>query len=265
MTRRIACWLRWTAALCVVATGTASESSWAPVIDGQILHANTVEFAPLSFRDVVVTPRLDGRILYFKECRATAYGGTVTGDIATNLAEGTYHCLFTLTAGDLAACLREIGGNAENLAGQVDGWIDFSIQADRPELLHGKGHLSITKASLVQLPLLTNLLVGDPGAARGQDALNIDFELRDQQIHLVQADLKSPAAEILISGTIGFDGQLKLVLIPTLAFKLVDQIPGLGTIFTPLLSTVGSRAGRVLVRGQISKPILVSDPFGRQN
>ncbi len=253
------------AGILLTAQGWAAESVWAPLIDGQVLHANTVEFAPLTFRDVVVTPRLDGRILRFKECRASAYGGTITSrEIATNLADGSYRCDFAAAGCDLAAGLREISGNIENLSGQVDGQIEFTIQADRPDLLTGQGRLVISKGSLVQLSLLTNLLVGDPGAAKGQDTLTIDFELRDQQIHIIQGRLDSPAAQILISGTIGFDGQLKILLVPRLAFKLVDQIPGLGTLFTPILSTVGTHAGRVLVRGQITKPILVADPFGRQ-
>src|SRR5206468_2606723 len=40
---------------------------------GEVLHANTLEFAGLAFRDVVAKPLFENDTLSFSNCRATAY------------------------------------------------------------------------------------------------------------------------------------------------------------------------------------------------
>ena len=255
------------------ATDTTATAAAIPgqIINGEVLHANTVEYGLLSFRDVVTHPELRGRRLVFNNCQAKAYGGQVTGWLAVNLptddarkdAPTIYQAHFEIANADLATLLRQLGGNAEALGGVVDGWVEFTLSSDSPEAMTGRGELAVHKASIVQLPLLANLLIGDPGTAKGQDSLQTRFTLGEGQLSLVFARLDSPAAQIAISGHVGYDGDLHLHLEPTFANKISNALTG--GFAASLLNPLTRRAGRFIVRGQITHPILVSDPFGRQD
>ncbi len=260
------------------AAPATSTAAYTARISGEVLHANTLEFAGLAFRDVVAKPLYAGTTLSFTECQATAYGGKVTGHVEllmdvdangekTEAAKdgGSYHCHFEVDGVDLGTLLSEFGGNNANVDGVVAGWIDLEIPARHPQLMTGRGELAIAKGSLVQLPLLANLLIGDPSNSKGQDSAMARFEFRDSQIQVLVARLSSPACKIAIKGTVGFDGDLRLYLIPKFKFDLIDQFPGLGPIVAPLLSSVTSRVARALIRGQITKPVLVINPFMKEN
>ena len=263
------------ALLCSV-LALAAEPQLSPVISGEVLHANTLEYGLLSFRDVVARPELRGRQLVFDRCQGKAYGGIVTGWLGIDLPTAaapttpgtpavepptTYLAHFELTKLDLATLLRQIGGNASDLTGEINGWIDFTLTSDHPEAMVGRGEISIRNGSLVQIPVLANFLVGDPGATKGQDRLDTRFELGEGRINLVLARLESPAAQINIGGHIGFDGELRLQLEPIFANKLSNAIiPGMADL---LLNPLTRRVGRFVVRGQVTHPVLISDPFGQ--
>ena len=255
------------AAMLAAGLAGAAEQTYLPVVSGEVLHANTVEFGLLSFRDVVTRPELHGRQMVFDRCQGKAYGGMVYGALTVDLppeerqdASTIYHGHFDLHNADLSTVLHQLGGNQENLGGTISGELEFSLPGDHPEQLTGRGELTITNASLVQLPVLANLLVGDPGGAKGQDKLEMRFELGDGRLSLVFARIESPAAQISISGHIGYDGDLHLQIEPTFANKLTDALTG--GIATWILNPLTRRAARFLVRGQITHPVLVSDPFG---
>ncbi len=282
-------------------------------IKGEILHANTVEFAGLTFRDVVGVPQLSGKILSFHDCRATAYGGTVGGEVALDLGtdpsdaasslassslpppattptdagipagaattrlpplpaapapvdatrqDPEYHCTIQVNGLDLGTILHEFGGNSAGITGTIDGTIELTIPVVNPQsAMSGRGEIHVTNGSLIQLPLLANLFLGDPGGGRGHDAFNATFDLRDGKIRLLNATLDSPSIAIAIRGTVGLDGDLALYLDPSFKFGILKDIPGLGPIVVPLLTKVQRRVTRALVRGQITKPVLIINPF----
>jgi hypothetical protein len=245
-----------------------SAFSYLPFVSGEVLHANTVEYWMLTFRDVVTRPELKGRQLTFDRCQGKAYGGMIYGSLTVDLpmpdagkdAPVNYRGRFEVAKVDLATLLRELGGNAEGLGGEVAGWVEFSLSSDHPEGMTGQGEFTIRNGSLVQLPVLANLLVGDPGAAKGQDRLDARFDMNEGRVNLVFCRLDSPAAKIAIAGNISYDGDLRLNLEPTFANKLTDTITG--GIATVLLNPLTRRAGRFIVRGQITSPVLAADPFG---
>lgn len=238
-------------------------------VTGDVLHANTLEFGAFALRDVVAKPDYTGRDLRFTKATATAYGGAVAGEVNLHFPVAAdeplvYSGDLVVTDGDLGQLLRQFGSNSDNLSGRVNGRVRFSVPAGRLDQMTGEGSVTIDRATLVQLSLLTNLLAGDPGGSRGQDRLEVRFTIADGRIRLSGTRLYSPAATIAITGTIGLDGSLRLTLVPSLAFKLVDRIPGLGAVVAPALTSVGARVARVLVRGQVTDPVLVPDPFRRQ-
>lgn len=245
----------------------ATEPSYTAQIGGEDLHANTLEFAGLAFRDVVAKPRYEGSTLVFTDCQATAYGGRVTGEIRLNLDTGAYHCHCEVEQVDLGTVLKEFGGNNAQISGVVNGWADLDIPARHVEGMTGKGSLSITHGSLVQLPLLANLLIGDPVGSKGRDRLTIDFSCHDSRIHILplannEPQLVSPACRLRIIGTIGFDGNLNLRLPrPEFRFTLFEDVPALGKIVAQSLSRFSSHVVTPTIRGQVTKPVLMLNAF----
>jgi hypothetical protein len=256
---------RLAALACALPLALAAErgNGLAPRIDGEVVHADLVEVGPLALRDVVARPRIDGRELVLSDCQARAYLGTVSGIVAVGLEDGRLRARIDLAGGDLDKIIRQSGTNPDNLAGQVDGWVELSGPADRPDLMTGRGAVRISKASLVQFPLLASLLFGDPAAARGQDLFEATFELREGRVRINRALLSSPSAKIEVRGAVGFDGECNLLLLPAFSFQLVDKVWGVGPLVAPMLSLASSKVARAVLRGQISDPVLVIDPFGR--
>ncbi len=251
-------------------SGTEPSSGLPPYsarINGEILHANTLEFAGLAFRDVVAKPQFVGATLDFTDCQATAYGGTVTGEIQLNIDTGTYHCRCEVASVDLGKVLSEFGGNSAGISGVVAGHGEFDIPANHPEQLSGSGELTVSNGSLVQLPLLANLLIGDPSGKKGQDSLVVAFKCINGQIQIKSplsakySQLKSPACTIDLGGYITFDGDLNIKLDPGFNFGLFQKIPGLGTTIVPLLGKLSKHVARAEIRGQITKPVLIINPF----
>jgi hypothetical protein len=265
----LAAWLAG-AALAAAETPGGGEANpnlpaFAARISGEILHANTLEFAGLAFRDVVAKPQFVGATLDFTDCQATAYGGTVTGEIQLNIDTGTYHCRCEVAGIDLGTVLSEFGGNNAGISGVVAGHGEFDIPAHHPEQLTGSGELTVSAASLVQLPILANLLIGDPSGKKGKDSLIISFTCNDGHIHIKKGVLNSPACRIMLSGSIAYDGDLRIGLEPNFKFDLFHDVPGLGIIVAPLLGNLSSHVARAVIRGQLTKPVLIINPFLKQN
>jgi hypothetical protein len=234
-----------------------------PRVDGEVVHADLVEIGPLTLRDAVGRPEIKGRELVFSGCQARAYLGTVTGIVAIGLSDSLVRARIDLAGGDLDKIVRQFGANPDGLGGQVDGWLEFTVPAERPDQLAGRGAVTVAKASLVQLPLLASLLVGDPAAAKGQDLFEATFEIREGKVRLTRAMLTSPSARVELKGSVGLDGECNLLLSPAFSFQLVDKVWGIGPLVAPMLSLASSKVARAVLRGQISDPVLVIDPFGR--
>jgi hypothetical protein len=142
-------------------------------IDGDVLHANTLEFLGLTFRDVVAKPVYASGRLQFNDLEAKAYRGRVTGSYAIDLTgdRRSHLCDFEFTGLDLATLARSLGATNEQLAGRVDGWLTLEIPIGDPARMKGRGEIRISEGTLVQLPLLVSFLAGNPAAARGKDSL----------------------------------------------------------------------------------------------
>ncbi len=244
----------------VMAIGLPAQDRVLPRVEGEVLHANTLEFGVLVVRDVVAIPSLNGQVLRFDQCQGAAYGGTVTGQVETDLTTGGFRLRLDLTKADLAAFIRQFRGNPSNLGGQVTGWIELDIPEGRPDRMTGRGEMHISSATLVQFPLLANFLVGDPTSARNQDSLDATFTIADSRVALGETILRSAAANITFSGTIGLDGELNIELVPELRMKVVAAVTA--GVINRLLAPIGRSAARAMLRGQVTSPVLVMDPFG---
>ncbi len=203
--------MRLLAALVLAAALAAGDVPLGPssvLIDGEVLHANTLEVAGLAFRDVNAYPRFTAGKLAFTGIEAKAYRGRVAGhyDIQLFGEERAHACRFDATGIDLAVMAHSLGAITEQLGGIIDGWLELSIPVGNPDAMRGRGEVTVTKGTLVQLPFLVSLLTGNPTAARGKDNLSLRFEIHDRRINLVFAILDSPAVQLRVEGWIGFDG-----------------------------------------------------------
>lgn len=234
-------------------------------IDGEVLHANTLEVSGLVFRDVTAKPRLADGVLAFLDVEAKAYRGRVQGWYAIDLtpARRGHRCEFKATGLDLAVLARSLGAANEQIAGNLEGWFEATlpIGAAPGTGRSGRGQIDIRDGTLSVLPLLTDFLIGNPFAARGKDSLTARFRLDDAGIELLWLRLDSPAIRLAAHGRIGYDGTLQIEMSPRPAFEVFNRIPLLGDLVANGLSRLTSRT-RVYVRGHISQAVVVFDAFG---
>ncbi len=250
-----------------------------PLITGRILHANTLEFPPLglAFRDVVAVPEMkpaepaaDGKprlTLVFTKAQAAGYGGNVTGWFAVDFDRDTWSVLgysgwFEAKGIDLATLVRHYGGTSDSLMGTLNGWTEFRFPAGHPELLTGRGDIEIKQGSLLPLPYLTNLLFGDPNQSQGKDEASMRFELKNSRIVLLAARINAPSAVVDLSGHVDFDLNLHLTARSKPAGGVFNEIPAIRTIFAPIFRPLVNGLATHLVRGRLSKPEFILDPFG---
>lgn len=250
------------------AAGDASLPSMdSAAIDGEVLHANTLEVAGLAFRDVMARPRYGHGKLEFLGVEAMAYRGRASGwytiDLALAGGQRFHRCNFELAGVDLATLTRSLGSTNDQLAGRIDGWFEMALPVGDHGGITGRGQIEITDGTLVQLPLLVSFLAGNPAASRGKDRLTARFQLRDGGVDLLWLRLESPAIRLAAQGRIGFDGRLEIEISPRLPFELLRNVPLLGGWAATGLSRLAGRVTRAYVRGHVSQPVIVIDAFGR--
>lgn len=234
-------------------------------IDGEVLHANTLEVAGLAFRDVTARPRYAEGRLGFLDVEAKAYRGRITGWYVIDLAgeQRSHRCEFHVAGVDLGTLARSLGATSEQLGGRLDGWFEMRLPIGEGQGISGRGQLDITDGTLVQLPLLVNFLAGNPMAARGKDRLTARFQLRDGGIDILWLRLESPAIQLAAQGRIGYDGRIQIEIAPRLSFDLIGKIPILGGWAASGLSRLAGRVARAYVRGHVSQPVIVVNAFGK--
>lgn len=266
--------LLWLVCAVLAAGEGAMPSMLTTTIDGEVLHANTLEVAGLAFRDVTAKPRYRQGRLEFLGVEAKAYRGRANGwysidllpdsDIlrTTGREERWHRCSFELTGVDLSTLMRSLGAANDQLAGRVDGWFELALPVGPDDGISGRGQIDISDGTLVQLPLLVTFLAGNPAASRGKDHLTARFRIRDGGVDILWLRLDSPAIQLAAHGRIGFDGRLEIEISPRLPFELLRNVPLLGGWAATGLSRL-SGVTRAYVRGHVSQPVIVIDAFGR--
>lgn len=264
--------LRTIAALVCVAVLSAGEAAPVSVadqarVDGEAIHADAIEVGRLALSDASAKPIFANQILTLADCSANAYGGTVTGTITIDLHENINRtrCELTLTGLDLGAVIAELGGSTDNVAGRLTASIDISFPNGKVEEAVGHGNVSIRDGNLVELSWLTNLLVGDVSNTRGQDVAEAGFTIGgndgDGVVRITRATITLPKTRILLSGTVNLAGELRLLVIPHVSGGLLGDLWLVGKVIGNVLSFTSSRVARAVVRGHISKPVVVINPF----
>jgi hypothetical protein len=239
----------------------ASEIS--ATIAGEVLHANTLEIGNFSLSDVVARPTLVDQVLTFSDCRASAYGGTAVGSLTVDFRSNKERCVLDVDNVDLIALLSDFGATPENFGGKLSGHIELTFPAGHIDQMSARGTFAIRDGNLVELPFLANLLVGDISNTRGQDSAEGTFEISDRLVKFSSATVTMPKGRLLITGTVSLDGDLRLRVIPHVGnFLGISSVPLLGKVLENVFGSATSYVARALVRGHISKPQIVMNPFG---
>ncbi len=237
-------------------------------IGGEIIHTNELTVGPLVLHDVKSRPQLENNVLTFHDCQASVYGGVAKGSLIVDFQRNRMIINAQLENADLGTLVAAFGGDANVYSGAVAGEIELTFPIGKPEEAEGRGRLTITNGNLIELSFLTNLLVGDITNARNQDQAEATFELinnvgaqKDSTIRLTSARVVMPKGILLASGTIQLDGSLRLLVIPRVKGGLLSQVWFVGKWFGSALAFASSHVARTVVRGNLSKPVVVINPF----
>ena len=242
-------------------TTTLAASDFEASITGEIIHTNELTVGPLVLHDVVSRPELQKNVLLFHDCQATVFGGTAKGSLSIDFIRNRMHISTTVNNVDLATLLSAYGGNADSYSGVVSGQIEISFPLGKPEEAEGRGRIAITNGNLVELSFLTNLLVGDISNVRNQDSAEANFDIKEGAIRLSSASVVMPKGIMLISGIVMLDGSLRLLVIPHVSGGLLSQVWFVGKWFGSALAFASSHVARAVVRGNVTKPVVVINPF----
>jgi AsmA-like C-terminal region len=240
---------------------TLAASSFEASIGGEIVHTNELTVGPLVLHDVVSRPELQQNVLMFHECQATVYGGTAKGFLSIDFIRNRMHIMAMINNVDLGTMLAAFGGNTESFSGLVSGQIELEFPLGKPEEAVGRGRIAIANGNLIELSFLTNLLVGDISNVRNQDSAEANFEIKQGAIGLSSARVVMPKGIMLISGTVMLDGSLRLLVIPRVSGGLLGQVWFVGKWFGSALAFASSHVARAVVRGNVTKPVVVINPF----
>jgi hypothetical protein len=258
-----------------VQAGEAPTTDLVATIDGEAIHLNELVLGPLVLGDVSTRPVLVDRVLTFEECQASCYGGQVRGRIVLDVPNNRTRVIAEVSGVDLASLLSGLGSTTEGYTGRVDGRIDVSFPTDDVRKVQGRARATISNGNLVELSFLTNLLVGNVGNVRDQDSAEVAVEFRrptdqdgaaprDSVIRISSARVTMPKCVVLVSGRLSLDGDLHLLVVPKLDGGLLSQVWFVGKWFGAALALASSRVARVVVRGTVSRPVVVLNPFANE-
>lgn len=248
------------AALCGAEDGTAPTPAVRATIDGEVLHAGTLTFLGVELHDVSTIPGLADDVLTFADCSASCYGGKVTARIAFDLRRKVQTYRIDVADVDLGTLVARLGGG-DGTDGRLSGWIELTIPPEGLDAMEGRGEVRVQQGELLRLGALSSLLIGDPMGAPRSDEAVARLIVHRGRIQLKGAAVRSPGAVLKLRGTVGLDGTLDLVAIPYPEFAWLQILPGLGDAAAWLLSTTSSRLARATIRGTLSEPAIVVNPF----
>ena len=193
---------------------------------------------------------------------AKAIEGTLTYDAEVFLErEVRYRSRLNLINGRLEEYARRYLPGTKNVAGVMNGWLNFSGQGVETSRMMGTGQLRISPAALYELPILVrvfqllSLTAPDKTAFR---LAEVDFGIAKNQFVFKKIDLAGDSLSLLGQGTAGFDGRLHLNFYSMLPRA---RLPWpVANVVNPVLDQATKDWVRVEVRGKTSLPDVKMTP-----
>lgn len=204
-----------------------------------------------------------------RRMRAICLGdGLLTLDSVARPGEGErYEGRVTLTGGRLEYLASNRGG-MRNVAGVMNGWINFWGAGQDPSRLEGTGQVKVSPAALYELPVLMQVLKQlttlAPGAMRDNTAFNsaqADFRIANGGFEAVRPYggivLAGDALRLIGGGRIDFDGRVFLQFYTTPPRNPGRILPVVGD----LLNVAATGWLGVEVRGTTDNPDVKTVPL----
>jgi len=258
----VVCGLAW--GLTAGAAEPGAANRYLGTISGEVIHANTVELPRVTLSDVVAFPVMRGdHVLRLSDARARAYGGVVTGTVTIDVSDRAHQRILThleITDIDLTQLAAAMSPTSTTVAGKLNGSVDLIIPTDHPELMTGRGEITIRDATLVEVSWFGTLLMGDLGKGNGQDRAVAQFEIGGGRWQVSNLVVQFANAQVQMWGSIGFDGEMDMQVSPRFG-SFLGYVPLLGRLFDSATGALTSRVARGVLRGPVAKPVWVYKPF----
>ncbi len=226
----------------------------------------STQIAKISLRDRFFIEQLDSPLHYdpaaliFSNISATAAGGRLTGRFTMNLQTEDSPFRANVNFHDLQAekLVTNAGGPPDMIEGLVEGSLEAEGETADSNALTGRGEIFLRKGKLKQYSLLVAL-----GQILQIDEL-MQLQLEQAEVHfhinpgIVTIDsllLRSPNIRLSATGTIHFDGKLRLDAQLALNDKVRRQLfAPIRANFQPVSESPGYAAVAFQVTGTIERP-----------
>ncbi len=196
-------------------------------------------------------------------------GGDLTLDADIELNNGpVYVGRATLAGGRLEQYAQQQPGRSmKNLAGVLNGFVDFEGRGNSPAGVTGRGSLDISPAALYELPVMMQMLtmLSSPDNTLFRQATS-DFTIHDGAFHFTQNEggaivLAGDAVWLIGQGQVTFDRRLFLEFYNVPPRTPVSRVPIVGPVVGGLLNVATSSWMSFVVTGSADDPVVRKQPF----
>jgi hypothetical protein len=167
-----------------------------------------------------------------RHLRAGFLDGVMVIDVAVSLSDNpNFELRAKLSDGSLKTLAREHIRGDSKLSGKIDGWLQLAGTSAGVNSLDGKGHVTLRKADIYELPQMVSLLKIlsiRPPDNNAFDTVNTDFTIKANHLYFKPIDFKGDAVSLFGSGEMDFDKNLNLTFRSTIGRS---QIPLVSKIF----------------------------------
>ncbi len=227
--------------------------------------------------EVTLSPSRSNGQLHIRHWTARIAGGKLLGDVVLRLGEDhAYTGTVRLSDLDLEPIAQLTTDSRRPASGRLSGKLTF--QGPDPALIsrfRGRLSLTLADASLVDLPVFREI---DKflGSSRGGlfESGTLDAAIADRVITIESMALSGRLAQIHVTGTVGFTGQLNMEvlvntreIIPQTGNALISLIPGLREALgrqaeetSKVSSYLSNRLLKLRVSGSLRSPNVNLDP-----
>lgn len=195
---------------------------------------------------------------------ANYLGGDLTLDAEIELDGGPqYIGRATLIGGQLTKYAEsQPGRSMKNLAGVMNGKVDFEGRGTSPAGVTGRGKLDISPAALYELPVMMQILtlLSSPDNTLFREARS-DFSIHDGAFHFTQHEggaivLAGDAVWLIGQGQVTFDRRLYLEFYNVPPRTPVSRVPLVGPVVGGLLNVATSSWMSFVVTGSADDPVV---------
>ena len=200
-------------------------------------------------------------------------GGDLTVDAEIALDNGPeYIGRATLAGGRLEQyATQQPGRSMKNLAGVMNGYVDFEGRGNSPLGVTGHGSLDISPAALYELPVMMQILtlLSTPDQTLFRQATS-DFTIHDGAFYFVQNEggaivLAGDAVWLIGQGRVTFDRRLALEFYNVPPRTPVSRIPVVGQVVGGVLNVATKGWMSFVVTGTADDPVVRGQPFPALN